>query len=336
MAWTDGDDDGSLSSRPEKLHDYRRSFLALGFAFLGVFLAPIPNPSVRWEALQSLRDHRTASIVVTGNSVVDHRSKCDGDRRTIPEMITAATGRPVRDMSYDGQGIDEALLYAALALNAQGDGPVVVLSSVFQFDSHFPFDVQTQLFFRLVAGSLHATSMFERVAAGRFLEPPVAARLQPYIYKGRAYPSYVGLTTTFFARERNLMRCPETLGHDQAFIEASYWNNYLRDGWNLAYVDDIMTLARRAAATKHRFLVVLLPVDDADVASLSPDLAAKLRQRSSEISHALQTAGAPLLDLTASQSADRFADRWCACGHLMDNGRQNVVSRVVAALAAER
>lgn len=316
---------------PENPRMYLRSCCVLAAGFFGVFLAPVPNPTIRTVEQTWLRERGPAGIAIVGNSVVDHSSICDTDRRTIPEMIAAKTGSHVRDLSYGGQGIEESLSYAAQALKTQ---PVVFFVSAFSFSSQFSVDLRSRLFFRLIAGRLHATSLIGQIAAAGFGDTPVSMTLQPYIYKGRRYPDYDGIKANYFKRERDLMGCPETIGNDLDFIEGAYWNNYVRSSWQMAHVDDLATLSRRSVDSKHPLRVVMLPVDRDDIAVLSESLATLIQQRTFDIVLALKRAGVPLIDLSSTLASDSFADRWCACGHLVEKGREEVASRVAAALTS--
>jgi hypothetical protein len=309
--------------------------LVLALAFCAVFFAPVPNAGVRKLELRWWRSG-DARVFVTGNSVVDHASSCDGDKRTIPEMLAGVSGRAVVDLSEGGQRMDESVGLAAQLLNSRSTDAVVFLVSLFAFHDRNSLDLRTELFFRLVGGPLHATSLFERLATGTFDGGAIQRELGPYRYKEKDYPDYNHVKTDYFSREQQLMGCPEGLGVDRVFIEANYWNDYLRADVIAANVDDVATLVRIADEHRKRLVVVLLPIDLDDVRTLSPELAARIRDSAVSVADALRARGVPLLDQSEALPASRFADRWCACGHLLQEGRLDVATRVAESLAMRR
>jgi len=313
---------------------FGRLVTLLALAFCAVFFAPIPNAGVR--KLEARWWRSDARVFVTGNSVVDHASRCDGDKRTIPEMLSGVTGLPVANLSAGGQRMDESVGLAAQLLHRHSTDAVVFLVSLFAFHDRHAFDLRTQLFFRLAAGPLHSTSLVERFAAGTWDGPAIQPEMGPYRYKDKDYPDYNQVKTEYLSREQRLMGCPEQLGVDRAFVEANYWNDYLRAPLVPANVDDVAALGGIADENQKRLVVVLMPIDLEDVRTLSPEISTQIREHAVSVADALRAKGVPLLDLSEALPADRFADRWCACGHLLQEARLDVATRVAAALAAPR
>jgi hypothetical protein len=320
----------------ENRNSRRYAFLCLIglLGFVVVFLFPLPAENIRATENKWRREGTPDSTIVVGNSVIDHVSRCDADRRTIPKMLGDLTGSHIVDLSYGGQQLSESFGYALQALRTSGKGPVVFFVSTFAFHDEYTLDLWTQLYFRISGGQLHATSLLERLAAGTLVRPATPAVVAEYSYKGKTYPSYDLIKDTYFTDERRRMACPETLGYDHAFIEANYWNNYVRSNWDMVRIEDFETLAKTAFVGQRSLLVVILPVNGRDIAALSPALAEQVNQRATDIVRALRDRSVPILDLTDTQKPDRFADRWCACGHLVQSGRIDVATRVAVELAA--
>jgi hypothetical protein len=318
--------------RERKLLSYScLCFLAFAASAV-VFLTPSPSSQFVATERRWFRTWTPDSLVVVGNSVVDHVSRCDADRRTIPEMLRDVGRRPVIDMSYGGQNLEESLGYAWQAVNKGGRGPLVFFVSSFAFNFAAAQDLRSELLLRGAGGALRGPSLLARFAEGVYIAPRPPVTLSSYTYRGKTYPTYEAIKETYFSRERQHMGCPETLGIDSTFIESNYWNNYARSERQAIYVDEFEWLARATSLERRPFLVVLLPVDGEDLSHLNPELAQQIRQRADDVSRALRVRHVPLLDMSAAESADRFADRWCACGHLGETGREDVVRRALASL----
>src|SRR5262245_34006501 len=82
---------------------------------VAVFLFPDPGAHGLVLLKQVVGPSRgLGQVAIIGNSVVRHVSKCDKDRRTIPEMVGDLTGHRVLDLSGPGQSMAETLNYAGL------------------------------------------------------------------------------------------------------------------------------------------------------------------------------------------------------------------------------
>jgi hypothetical protein len=53
------------------------------------------------------------------------------------------------------------------------------------------------------------------------------------------------------------------------------------------------------------------------------------------IAQRIRADGIELLDLMRSPSVDHFVDRWCACGHLSESGRNWVSERLAERLLSK-
>lgn len=291
---------------------------------LAILLWPTPSSTDQVGAARAAVGR--AAIKATGNSVITHRSKCDADTRTLPQMMGAA------DLSFPGETLAEGLNVAGLALRRGRPGTVVLMVSLSQLAAERREDLRSALFFRLAGIPLTVNGVAARIAA---LEPVTASperEQTAFRYAGTDYPAYDQLKTRYLLPERLAMGCPETLGRNRRFIEALYWNNYLRMPLHLPYWRDLATLAADAGRGGNRLLIVLMPVDFGDVATLNPRLDAALRARRDAALARTRAAGLPLLDLSEALPAEAFADRWCGCGHLAAQGRRTVAARIAAAM----
>jgi hypothetical protein len=57
-----------------------------------------------------------------------------------------------------------------------------------------------------------------------------------------------------------------------------------------------------------------------------------LRERLGHVLRFFAAERLSFVDLSLELSNAHFADRWCACGHLLDSGRLHVVDKIMSAL----
>jgi hypothetical protein len=259
---------------------------------------------------------------VLGNSVVDHVSKCDQDRRSLPELIAEATGMKTLDLSYPGQALEESLNLGALALKVKSVSQLILFASITGFTDHDTLDLQSVLFFRAVGNSFAANEVVPRLQRGVLIFPAVQPRHRPFGYDGTGYPDYNGVAAQYFEREQHAMACPETRGNDDRFIEAYFWNNIVRPVPWLPNVSDVARLQVMARRSDKPLTIVLLPTDFPDLAAVNPRLAADAMGRRSELVAALKREDLDILDASDIIDAEGFSDRFCACGHLTERGRR--------------
>lgn len=293
--------------------------LLLAASFAVVFLFPVPRQRVGTVAFAAMTV-RHADVAVVGNSVVTHVSKCDADRRDIPEMLEHALASEVVDLSYGGEPLAESINYAAIALQQARITTVVLYLGQGSLANPDPNDWQTTAFFGLVAGPLRVNDLRARLSRGTGIAPGAATARLPFRYKGIDYPSYDRIQMTWFADEKARQGCPETLGHDRRFIEANFWTNLVRPEPFWPLLQDIGDLQRQAGARGKRLVVILLPNDRAGLRTLHAGLAAEVDARRAEIIRRAAASGVEVHEI-GPFSPDQFADRWCACGHLSQSGR---------------
>jgi hypothetical protein len=270
-------------------------------------------------------------VIVVGNSVVSHTSRCDASRKTLADLTGAALERPLLNLGSPGQSFSEALNYVAIALRKTTFDAAVVFLAPYQLSEWSWPSLQTQLFLTVAAPpELTLNSLSARIADGYLLGGRDVAP-ESFRYKGVDYPDYEGLKS-YFAIEKTRMSCPESLGQQRQFIEAYYWYQYGSRPPLASNIEDLRRLSEEAKRRDKQLLVVMLPADLEDVAALNPELARSLSARLHDAVVKLRAHDLWLLDLSDAAPATFFADRWCACGHLAEPGRRFVAERTAAEL----
>jgi hypothetical protein len=103
--------------------------LAVLIVFVVAYFAPIPSRATLelvWTVWSGHGPAPRANIATVGNSVVQHVSKCDQDKRTITEITSNALAQPILDLSYGGQTFLETINYAAIALKSPQFQTVII------------------------------------------------------------------------------------------------------------------------------------------------------------------------------------------------------------------
>lgn len=316
---------------PRRLAMLLGAVLLLAFA---LFLFPLPNKAEQLKATKAAM--LGGGIGIVGNSVASHVSNCDTDQRTLSTMLAMAAKRRESDLGFPGQGLDQGINFAALAVANRKIDKVVVLVSLAQVEYKRRQDLRSDMFFRLTVGDYRINDIGSRIRRLQPITSGFVRQEDAFSYGGKSYPDYEGVKQRYMLPEREAMRCPETLGQDRAFIEALYWNYYLREALDPAYLNDLATLAGKGRQAGKPVLFVLMPIDLEDVTDLNPVLATRIRVRRDLFLNMATKAGLPILDLSEALPASAFADRWCGCGHLVEDGRQTLSARIATALEATR
>jgi len=297
-----------------------------------VFLFPLPDRPSSLSMLKVAAKAKPDGIVTIGNSVLVSRSKCDGDRRYLGAMIEDATGKPVIDMSRGGLSLDVALNFALWAAKTEPKRNIVLFLSAFQLQDKFAPDLQGQIFFDIVNHELNINDLSARFADGILVAGRIPPTQKPFSYKSVDYPSYGELTANYYNVEKAKMPCPEILGQNLGFIEANYWKAYILSQprqENLAALASVQAEIRRRGG---RLTILLMPIDYDDIRALSPELADQIGERVSSEAAMLSAAGVQFTDFSRSLGSSMFFDRWCACGHLSEAGRQSLAASTAALL----
>lgn len=315
--------------RLQRKRNARVLLVAIVAIAITVMLFPLPTPgflAARTITIAKSASARDKAIAIVGNSVVDHVSACDKDRRDLPAMLAEATGRPTIDLSYGGQNIAESLSIGALALRSPGVERLVVFVSLVGLADRDAIDLQSALFFRATGQDLAATDPVARLGRGVMVIPHTQARLDGFVYEGVSYPDYNGIKARYLTAERNAMKCPETLGRNLQFIEAYYWQAFAHYPVWEPNVADLVRLSAMAKEAGKPISIVLLPIDLPDMNRLNPTIAKVAAERRDRLLAALRQAGVEPIDATETVGAEGFADRYCACGHLNEQGRAALIA----------
>lgn len=265
-------------------------------------------------------------VLLFGNSVNRTISRCDTDTRTLPDMLNAPTGPAIVNLSRGGMPLSQMLRMAELAALA-GVKPKVVVIPV-------AFGDLLQL-----ADAPVGMQGFARDNLPHWLQPAASeptAFSVPQDYKGRHYGSYGTFSKTHFEREKKASHCPETIGQDHDFIEFMFWRSYLQPVDPTA---GLQPAVERALALQQRGVQVLFwfpPVNYEDLASLhGAENAAAVKARLATLAAALSARSLKVLDTSEGVPATGFTDRWCACGHLNQAGRQALATQMRNSLARQ-
>lgn len=301
-------------------------------AILALLMALLaPGPAQLAALARVVRSQ--APVTLVGNSAIRHHSRCDADPRGIGERLGEALGQPVVDLSDGGQTLEQGANLAAVALRARPGGTLVVPLSLFDFADWDVLPLQETLAWRTLNPALPAPPLTDRLRAGRLLQGLEPATRAAFTHRGEAYPGYESVKTRWFAAEQRAMRCPETDGQDLRFIEAFHAFQYAQLPVHAEALALLRALARQARDRGTRTLWVLMPVDLPLMAAMDPTLADAVRARLQTLRERLAEADFAVLDLSDAVPREAFADRWCACGHLLEAGRQTVAQRIAQALS---
>jgi hypothetical protein len=269
----------------------------------------------------------SAPVSIVGNSVLSHASRCDSDPRTLPQMLAADIGQSVLDISFPGQLLDPAVNLAAIALRNPHTRTVVVPVSLFELIQWDGLSWRDYMLFRLINPAIAARSL-----RARLLGPDDIATSHPlysaFTYAGKDYPDYNLLKATYLGPESTTMPCPENDGVNRNFIAANYYHTYFEFPLASGSVKMLASLGEEARRRGRSLLVVLMPIDEELIAQLGVAGAASLQGTVTQALDALTSRGLHVLDLSSSVANADFADRWCACGHLLDDGRVAVAQRI--------
>jgi hypothetical protein len=92
-------------------------------------------------------------------------------------------------------------------------------------------------------------------------------------------------------------------------------------------------IARRRDKTVH---IIIMPVDMKFVTQITPESRITLENNINIMREFFKENNIPFEDLSFSLENSAFADRWCACGHLLDEGRVAVSVAIRQAISTQR
>jgi hypothetical protein len=307
-------------------------FLAiLLVAALVVFLFPIGNATDQSRAINALT--RSSPVVMVGNSVIDHSSKCDANSLSIAALLSQQLASPVSDLSSSGQIFDESIAYAGIALRNRHASTIIVPLSFFSFMDDGALSLQRTAFFNLLSAAPAGLSI--SLSRSGLLGRDLTVHA-PFRYANRDYPGYEGIKTQYFQRERNAMSCPEDDGKDRDFLRAYYNRVYASLPVRAENAEAVANFSSAARARDVQAWIVLLPIDYDLVARMNSGDADRVRRNVAELISDLKRRGVNIVDATDIASNDEFADRWCACGHMQYSGRLKTAQAIAKAISEQR
>ena len=301
-------------------------FLSVSVAVaVAVFFAPFGN--WRDAKIVSMAWTTAPPVVIGGNSVLKHISACDSDQRHIADFMSADLGVGVTDLSYGGQTLIEQVAYLGAALRNPHVRVVIAAAALSDFMPGPLPSLRRRLLFGLTSP---VAGLVSPAGAGSVTEAIMGRDLPVnFDYAGEHFPSYEYIKQKYFLVEQTNERCPEADGTNMRFVAAIYYGVLVAPELDPGAVTLVAALSRAATAHGKEFMVVIQPLDSQLVARLDPGWIDPIERKRQKLIQSLQAAGVHALDLTEKIPNGMFADRWCACGHLQQEGRSETARWIV-------
>jgi hypothetical protein len=300
----------------------RRYSTIVGLIFVATFFAMLPMHASQRADFEILAKILVSGndAVFFGNSVIRTPSKCDADRKSIVEMLPLVNRKNVVDASRGGMKLGTMLdlIETATAVNSRQRLVILPLNA---YDGYYQDAITKSNFKSYVTLNFPPSEPNPEYAR---------AASAPKYLDGRYFGDYKDFAKREFLTEKSAAKCPETIGFDIAFVRFMYRRNFIVDtptAQNLSlFRDRVEKLEGRGV----KVLILLMPMNIEDIELLHGTSAIeKLRKDAGRVRREL--AELQVLDLSFSVAASGFADRWCACGHLNQHGRDLVAGRVADA-----
>jgi len=285
---------------------------------------PIGRASLAPEQLLQARE---PAVYLLGNSVIDHSSVCDKDHRTIAEMLGAALRRDVVDLSKGGMQLVEYGDIASL-LGVRTNVEALVFPLVPDMTDEANWH-RTDDIYRHLGYSALSLKPPIRIADLVTLNRPVNIDNELQVFEGRRFGTIKEIQTRYMSKEKAAHTCPEADSVDDTFFRFMHWRQASRSGPSPRFASELQSLHRIATDHGWPVVFVLMPLN-ADGYGRTGDarVTQRIRQTHTWMIEQLERMGADYLDLTDSAERSAFVDRWCACGHLADDGRHLVAQAI--------
>lgn len=287
-----------------------------------LFLIVVPTYSFQYLDFEGLVKglNGNGKIWFFGNSVIKHSSKCDADHRSISDMFAAAINQPVVDMSRGGMRTGR-MLDIVEVLVTLGLKPKAVYIQV-PLDG----DVVAQLNETSGAKAFFNTNFSELTHKLNLTEDSQIGSIKRVEFNGHYYGDYNEFSKSYFVVEKQQRTCPEGMGVNRDFIAFMYLRNFLE---KKAYANATQEVSRIQTLVNKGVKIVfwIAPVNSEDISTLHGSASIKeLSAYKNNIVNLMKNF--TVVDMSFTLPANYFADRWCACGHLNDEGRLSVVSQL--------
>ena len=308
----------------------KRYLLAFTLAFLVTVPFGLVASSFRSADVQLLRKafevHHPA-IYVLGNSVIDHSSKCDADGRSIAQMLDAIVHQDVVDVSKGGMQFAEFTdVVSVLAARQKVDALVVPLVPDMTDDA---FWFRNEDIFRHAGYAVAAGHLPARLSDLASVNRPRNIDDEAQVYEGKRYGSVKVIQTRFMAKEKAASTCPEVDAADMGFFRYAYWRQASRVGPSHRFAAELRKLNQIAVDHHWPVIYILMPLNMDGYAHVNdPQVMQKILTTRSWMASQLRNLNADVIDLTESAAQLDFVDRWCACGHMGENGRALVAKAI--------
>ncbi len=270
--------------------------------------------------------HNKSKVIYFGNSIIDARSACDSDMRSLPQMLSDETGMSVADVSKGGLYMVEIYALTNL-LNEDNKPDYAVLPLSEFFGSSLGVKVEpgyNQMATRDLLISLYSMNK-------PFIYPSAEAvfsSAEEFSYKGQYYGSYADIKRDYMTVEKKHLTCPERFGENLKYVEFMHWKNYASGDFNIDGEMFERVLAR-LKALQIKPVIYLTPVNFQLMSELNDsEVLTTLNARLQQLRGYLDDRGIEYVDLTHSLDPSGFTDMYCACGHLSEVGRKQVVKSI--------
>lgn len=310
-----------------------RYLIVFAIITVATALLCIPVHSLPREHVWLLADYPKSQgrTLLFGNSVNGTISRCDTDRRTLPVLAAADAGAPIIDLSRGGMTLGQMLQLAETGART-GLQPATMV---------FPVSPEAG-FFRSVSKP-HGWQAYLADNLGRlsWLAPGARADTRampadPETYRGQHYGAYGDISRRYFPQEKAGAGCPATAGINRDFVEFMYWRNYLQSNDPLLGLDDLLPRIERLRQQKINVVFWMMPVNFGDLRALHGEAGVAKVQREIALARAsLAQHGFSVLDSSDLVASAGFTDRWCACGHLAQQGRKIAATSLATWLGSQ-
>lgn len=298
----------------------RKYLLLLFILTTSLFTAVVMTYSYEWSDYRILLKGlmNPNKVWFFGNSVIRHSSKCDEDHRSIAQIFSSKKQDTVVDMSRGGMTIDRMLDITEI-LSKLGAKPKAVyfqiaLGEDFSKTLNKQSGLNDYFFTNLNIIKSKLNFEFER-------------NIEKTVFNDKFYGSYAEFSKSYFITEKKQTTCPEGVGVDKEFIAFMYWRNFFDKNLSKS-----LTLSHRLLKLKQSDLNAVFwisPVDYDDMRLLHGD--EKMNEIYAYKNNVLDSLkDLNVLDIAFALPASSFADRWCACGHLNEHGRNFVATQLNA------
>jgi hypothetical protein len=287
------------------------------FALVGLLSAAacIPVHNLPRENLMLLSSYAKSKgqILFFGNSVNDATSACDRDTRSVPMLTAADAGATIIDMSRGGMTFGQMLQLAETGAKT-GVEPATMI-----------FPISPEAGFLRSATTAHGMRAFlsDNLPA---LAPQLTASADtppPTDYRGKRYGDYGEFAKHYFSKEKAATTCPDNAGINQEFVQFMYWRNFLQKKDPLMGFDEVLPRLQQLQRKKINVVFWMTPVNFGDLGRLHGDASVEeVKQQIVQVKAGLTQHGFSVVDSSGLVTTSGFTDRWCACGHMTQEGRK--------------